>query len=70
MHHPGKSRRQRYYAYALRAGGTLWLGRTLHALLQERPHAVTRHQCSHYLGKSRLLTPEECRAANQVHAAL
>lgn len=53
------SRRSRYYAYAANWGGVLWMSKDTHRFLQERPHTIPHHQCTHYLGQSQLMTREE-----------
>jgi hypothetical protein len=62
------SRRTRYYGYAARGGGVIWLTRSLHAFVQERPHTVGHHQCTHYLGQTRLMSLEEWRDTRRVKA--
>ena len=51
-----QTRRHRYYAWACRSGGVLWMSKPIHDAMQCRPHTIPLHHCSHYLGKTRLMT--------------
>ena len=55
------TRRSRYYAYAAKAGGVIWMTRTMHDFVQSRPHTIGHHQCTHYLGQTQLMTMDEWR---------
>ena len=62
------TRRARYYAYASRFEGMIWMSKTLHDALQARPHTIGYHQCTHYMGQSQLMTREEWRQARSARS--